>query len=261
MERIKQLMKKREREWGKIRIPFCVVLKYIRLLSSAFWGKMLIRWLKTLLHPDEITQYVESLIPRRTSLLQQMEKYAEENHIPIMELIGIEVMLQILHFMKPSKILEIGTAIGYSAIRMAEALPDAQIVTIERDEHRFLEAKNNISLAGLEPRIDVKFGDALEIVEAIEAEAPFDCIFIDAAKGQYQRFFNIYSRFLHENGTVISDNILFKGLVARTDGINKSRTKSMVEKIKAYNVWLMNHPDFQTTIYPIGDGIAVSIKR
>lgn len=189
-----------------------------------------------------------------------MEKFAHENNVPIMELSGIEAMLQILRLQQPKKILEVGTAIGYSALRMAYALPQTSIVTIERDEERFALAKEYIHKAGKMNQIHLVKGDALEVVDVIKDFAPFDCVFIDAAKGQYKRFFELYSTLLAVNGVVITDNVLFKGLVCETE-IENRRIRSLVNKINDFNQWLMKHPDFDTAILPVGDGVAISRKR
>ncbi|RLQ98128.1 O-methyltransferase [Falsibacillus albus] len=207
-----------------------------------------------------VEAYIESLVPARPSLLLEMEQFAKANDIPIMELVGIEALIQIMRVQQPKKILEIGTAIGYSALRMAHALPEANIVSIERDEERFEMAKEYIKRMGYTDRIVVLKGDALEQAENTGAMGPFDAIFIDAAKGQYTKFFEIYSKQLADTGCIYSDNVLFKGLVAEAE-IEHKRTRSLVAKIKGYNEWLMNHREYHTSILPVGDGLAVSKKR
>lgn len=143
---------------------------------------------------NQVEDYLKSLTPTRGELVEKIEQYAKKNQVPIMDLVGMESLLQQLRLQKPKRILEIGAAIGYSAIRMAQALPDVQIVTIERDEERFHEAKRNIVELGLTNQIQVTFGDALDLAQTLESEPLFDVLFIDAAKGQYQRFF----RFIRE---------------------------------------------------------------
>ncbi|WP_246940659.1 O-methyltransferase [Bacillus pinisoli] len=206
--------------------------------------------------PSEIESYLHSLIPERESVLLEMEQYAKEHQVPIMELVGIEALLQFIRLIEPKSILEIGTAIGYSSIRMAKAVQDVKVVTIERDDERYQKALYYIKQANMEEQIQVILGDALEV----NLEQSFDVIFIDAAKGQYTRFFEKYEKLLAKNGVIISDNVLFKGLVAENNTENK-RIKSLVKKIQGYNEWLMNHPDYHTTILPIGDGIAISKKK
>ena len=209
-----------------------------------------------------LDEYLQTLVPSRNALLSEMEEYARENGVPIMELTGMESMLQILKIQKPRKILEIGTAIGYSALRMAYTLPDASILTIERDEERIEKAHHFIDRADMNSRILIIKGDALETENFVSTEGPFDCIFIDAAKGQYKRFFEIYEKYLAQGGIILSDNVLFKGMVAlKEDEIESKRIKNLVKKIKGYNEWLVNKENFETVILPVGDGLAISIKR
>jgi predicted O-methyltransferase YrrM len=209
---------------------------------------------------EELQTYIEKKIQPRNELLQEMEEYAQIENVPIMELIGIEALLQILRIQNPSVILEVGAAIGYSALRMSYALPKAKIITIERDEGRAKKAEAYIDRAGKSTDVILIKGDALEVEEIIKAYGPFDAIFIDAAKGQYQRFFEIYTKYLTENGIIITDNILFRGLVCE-EQIDNKRIRSLVKKIEAFNDWLMNHPEYDTAILPVGDGIAISKKR
>lgn len=209
---------------------------------------------------EQLQEYIDQLLPPRKGILADMEAYAKEHQVPIMEPAGIELMLQMLRLKKAEIILEVGTAIGYSALRMAYALPSAKIVTIERDEERLSKAKAYIKEANKESQILTIFGDALETAAQVSQIGTFDAVFIDAAKGQYQRFFEIYTAFLKPGGMVITDNVLFKGLVATQDTTNK-RIKSLVKKIDDFNRWLMTHPDYDTVILPVGDGVAISMKR
>lgn len=209
---------------------------------------------------DKLHAYIEGLIPNRQDLFNEMEMLAKENHIPIMELAGIEAMLQILRIQKPKQILEVGTAIGYSALRMADALSECKIVTIERDEERLGLAEKYIQRAGKERQIHIIRGDALEVESEVKDHAPYDAIFIDAAKGQYKRFFELYAQYLSEDGIIVTDNVLFKGLVCEKEIENK-RIRNLVKKIDEFNHWLSNHPDYQTIILPVGDGVAISKKR
>ncbi|KQL53459.1 SAM-dependent methyltransferase [Heyndrickxia shackletonii] len=209
---------------------------------------------------DRIHTYIESLIKKREPIFAEMEQYALEHDVPIMELSGIEALLHMLRIQGPAKILEIGTAIGYSAMRMADALPNTTIVTIERDTERFNEAIHNISRSGLDRQIKVIHADALEISDKMKDYGPFDALFIDAAKGQYLKFFEMYTPYLSENGIIFTDNVLFKGLVVE-EYIESKRTRNLVNKIKNYNEWLMNHNEYITSIIPVGDGLAISKKR
>lgn len=209
---------------------------------------------------EKLHSYIEELILNRSELLEEMEQYAKVHHVPIMELAGIETILQILRIAQPKKILEVGTAIGYSALRMATVLPETNIVTIERDSERYTVAEEFIKRANKEHQISIIKGDALEVESLIEEFGSFDAIFIDAAKGQYKKFFEIYSKYLGDKGIIITDNVLFKGLVCE-DTIESKRVRSMVTKIKDFNKWLMEHAEYDSVIIPVGDGVAISKKR
>ncbi|MCM3122516.1 MULTISPECIES: O-methyltransferase [unclassified Mesobacillus] len=209
---------------------------------------------------EELQNYIDSLIQPRDGILSEMEEYALLNGVPIMEQAGIETMLQLLRIQQPETILEVGTAIGYSAMRMAFALPQANIITLERDEDRYELAVDYIKRAGMQGRITQIKGDALELEAEVGAHAPFDAIFIDAAKGQYKRFFELYSSYLKPGGMIITDNILFKGLVYNQEAESR-RVRSLVKKIDEFNRWLAANEEYDTIILPIGDGVAVSKKR
>jgi len=209
---------------------------------------------------EKLHFYIEGLISARIPLFTEMESYAKKHNVPIMELAGIETMLQLLRIHQSKKILEVGTAIGYSALRMANALPKAQIVTIERDKERLHIAKKFIGRSENGEQITLIEGDALEVEDLVQGQAPFDAIFIDAAKGQYKKFFEIYEKYLSHDGMIITDNVLFKGLVAEQE-IESRRTRNLVKKIDEFNHWLMNHPDYDTVILPVGDGVAISKRR
>ncbi|MBS4209017.1 O-methyltransferase [Bacillus sp. FJAT-50079] len=209
---------------------------------------------------ERINDYLEQLVPKRSDFFQELEQFAAEHRVPIMEPAGIEVLLQLLRIQQPKMILEIGTAIGYSALRIATALPNSKIVTIELDESRYEQAIANISRANMEGRITVLKGNALDLYEEVAQQGRFDAIFIDAAKGQYTKFFEMYCQLLTDRGCVYTDNVLFKGIVAHQQTENK-RWLKIAEKIRTFNQWLMDHPDYETAIIPAGDGLAISTKK
>lgn len=212
------------------------------------------------LHEDNET-YIQSLLQQREGHIAEMEHYAKEHNVPIMESTSMCMMLQLLEVQHPKKILEIGTAIGYSAIRMAERCPDAFIVTLERDQERADVARENIKKSGKESQISLIVGDALEQSSVVSTYESFDAIFIDAAKGQYERFFTLYEPMLKVGGLMISDNILFKGMVSGAVQPEKKRMTQMVNKLKKFNERLMSNERFSSMIYPIGDGVMVNIKK
>ena len=155
-------------------------------------------------------------------------------------------------------ILEVGTAIGYSAIMMCGVAEDIKVTTIERDEKRYLEAIKNIKKTGLEDRIHLIYNDALNI----KLTEKYDLIFIDAAKAQNRKFFERFENNLVENGTIITDNMKFHGLVDTEVEASISRNlRQLVRKIREYKVFLQENDKYETEFLDIGDGMAVSVKK
>lgn len=189
--------------------------------------------------------------------IQKMIDYANEYNVPIMLEDGISFLTNYIKNHQIENILEIGTAIGYSAIMMALSGEKVKVTSIERDEKRYLEAIKNIKKFGLENRITLIFKDALEV----ELTDEFDLIFIDAAKAQSIKFFERYEKNLRKGGTIITDNLNFHGLVQKKESeISSRNVRGIVRKTKAYIEYLKENKNFMTTFYDIGDGISVSIK-
>ena len=190
-------------------------------------------------------------------VIYQMKEYAKENHIPIMTEEGLRFLLDYLKKNHVQHILEVGTAIGYSAICMCNLDPSITVVTIERDEERYLEAVKNVKKAGMEERIQLIYHDALDV----HLEEKFDFIFIDAAKTQNMKFFQKFSLYLKDGGTILTDNMNFHGLVFQKEEEIESRNlRQLVRKVKDYKTFLTKQVDYQTKFYDIGDGLAVSVK-
>lgn len=210
---------------------------------------------------DKTISYLSSLLPPSNDWASVLEKQAEIDRVPIMDKLGMNFLMQQIRIAKPKKILEIGTAIGYSALCMLEASPSASIVTIEKDETRYQQALENIKQRNKQEQIEVILGDAQEVMEQlITTDASFDFVFIDAAKGQYRRYFELADQLLTNEGIIASDNVLFKNYVAEAERASK-RHKKIAEKLQEYNRFLMNHPHYTTAIVPIGDGVALSLKQ
>ncbi|MFC4404034.1 O-methyltransferase [Gracilibacillus xinjiangensis] len=205
-----------------------------------------------------IISYLEKLNQNKETWVKELEEEAEQHAVPVMDKVGIAFLLQMIRIKRPSKILEIGTAIGYSSLRMADTYKETSIVTIERDPEMYERASRNIVKNQKEAQIDVLFGDALQLEEQVSQKAPYDMIFIDAAKGQYQKFFMMYEKMLSQNGIIITDNVLFRGLVANHTETTK-RMQKLAQKIDRYNQWLVSHNRYHTTIIPVGDGVAISV--
>ncbi|MBE6140270.1 MAG: O-methyltransferase [Firmicutes bacterium] len=185
-----------------------------------------------------------------------MEEYANENNVPIIEKKSIAFIMKYIKNNEIKKVLEIGSAIGYSAILMASSSKDVHVTTIERDEVRYMECLKNVKKCNMEKKIDVVFQDALEL--NLSDELKYDLIFIDAAKGQYRKFFEKYQNYLTKDGAIITDNINFHGYVGSSSKLDKGNLKSLVEKIEGYIDFLKNNPEFETKFYDVGDGLSVS---
>lgn len=187
----------------------------------------------------------------------EIEKYAKENDVPIMNKRGINFLCRLIDKNDVKNILEIGSAIGYSALKMSSVRDDIKIVTIERDQERYLKAIKNIKKMNKEKQINIILGDALET----EITGSYDLIFIDAAKGQNIKFFNKYSKLLNKKGLIVTDNMLFHGLVEEKERIKNKNLRQLVNKIKKYIVFLKENTEYNTKFYKTGDGIAVTTKK
>lgn len=209
----------------------------------------------------ETAQNMNDLNLKFDDLEESMRAYAKEHHVPIIQDEGLAFLELILHLYQPKTILEIGTAIGYSAIRMARVC-NTHIVTIERNEEMVEQAKKNIEHADLNHQIEVLFKDALDCFEDLKNKR-FDLIFIDAAKAQYLNFFELFTPLLNSGGIVVCDNMSFHGLVLNQDNYEQqSRSvRGLIRKLNNFKQNLLENQNFDTSIFNIGDGMAVSIRK
>ena len=191
-------------------------------------------------------------------VILDMERYAEANNVPIIEKESIEFINKYIKLNDVKKVLEIGTAIGYSAIMMAKEKADLEIITIEKDDKRYREAIKNIKACELDQQIEVVFNDALE---TNFSGYKFDLIFIDAAKGQYIKYFDKFKYYLSEGGAIITDNLKFHGLVENKDMIESKNVQGIVDKIEKYIDYLKDNDEFVTKFFDVGDGLSVSYKN
>ena len=189
--------------------------------------------------------------------MKELEEYAMINKIPIMQKDGILYLCNYIKENNIKNILEIGSAIGYSSIMMANVNNDIKITTIEKDKDRYEIAVSNIKKYHKEEQINIIYKDATEI----ETTDKFDLIFIDAAKGKNTFFFNKFKDNLNSNGTIITDNLSFHGLVEDENLIKTKNQKGIVKKIKDYISFLDNNTEFNTTYIPVGDTIAISKRN
>lgn len=189
--------------------------------------------------------------------IEQIKEKALEDHIPIIMDDTLEVVGKILEDKKPDRILEIGTAVGYSAIRFSKYLSDnGYIDTIERDEEKISEAKQNIKDLNLEEKIHIYEGDALEVLPTLTG--PYDVVFIDAAKGKYPIFLSEALRMLASHGIIVADNVLYKGYVM--SDYNKHKQRTAVRGLREFLKELTENENLTTEILEVGDGLAISKK-
>lgn len=196
----------------------------------------------------------------RVTELEDLEQDALKRNIPVMQKEGILFLISQLQEIEASSCLEIGSAIGYSAMMMVTHVNDLKVETIELDDERYQEAVKHIHDFHLTQQITIHHDDALTFDEHLLHNAPYDCLFIDAAKAQYQKFFEKYVPYVKEKGIIIVDNLDFHGMIFDIDHIKNRNTKQLVKKIKRFKDWIFNHEDYDVNYYPIGDGICV-IRR
>lgn len=207
---------------------------------------------------DYIEEYLRELLPENRSL-KDLEIYAQENHVPIIEPEVGQFLKVLLQMQDPSRILEIGTAIGYSASLMAENTSDKTIIdTIERRSDMVELAEKNIKALGYEDRINVLEGEALDILENLDKK--YDFIFMDAAKGHYKEFFDHCMELIEPKGIIVCDNVLFRGMVA-SDELVKRRKITIVKRLREFLKYISDIKGYTSSIIPIGDGLAIIYRE
>lgn len=213
---------------------------------------------------ERIVAYINSLDHGNTDFLNQLEKQALEDRVPIIRHEMQTFLKFILSLKKPHRILEVGTAVGFSAILMAEYSPeDTKITTIEKYEKRIPIAKDNFIKSGKSEQITLIEGDALDILATMarEKKTSYDLIFMDAAKGQYPGLLPDLLELLEPEGLLISDNVLQDGDIIESRFAVTRRNRTIHARMRDYLYTLMNHNQLTTTILPVGDGITVSVKN
>lgn len=208
---------------------------------------------------EYMEDYIRGLIPEKVGILKEIEVFARENGVPIVQKETAKFLEFMVSMKKPLRILELGTAIGFSSILMYEAAGTSpEIVTIEREEKMIELAKVNLEKFNLSDKIKIEEGDCLEILEKLDE--PFDLIFMDAGKGHYNHFLPHCLRLLKEDGIIIADNVLFRGMVATNDLV-KRRKITIVKRMRTYLDMVSNDEKLITSVIPMGDGIAITRRR
>lgn len=209
---------------------------------------------------ERLVTYINSLDTGNTEILDQIEKEAIAAYVPIIRKEMQSFLKLLLAMQKPMRILEVGTAVGFSAILMAQYAPaDCKIVTIENYEKRIPVAKENFKRAGKEEQITLLEGDAMQILPTLSGE--FDMIFMDAAKGQYINFMPDILRLLKSGGVLVSDNVLQDGDIIESHYVVERRNRTIYKRMREYMYELTHNEGLVTAVLPVGDGITVSAKK
>lgn len=209
---------------------------------------------------ERFLTYISSLDTGNTEFLNQIEKKALEDYVPVIRRETQRFLKLMLSIKRPGRILEIGAAVGFSALLMAEYAPKpCEIVTIENYEKRIPAAKANFKAAGREGQITLLEGDALDILPTLDG--PFDFVFMDAAKGQYIRFLPDIMRLLPSGGVLVADNVLQDGDIIESKFAVTRRNRTIHKRMREYLYEVTHHPLLESAVLPIGDGIAVSSKK
>lgn len=209
---------------------------------------------------ERMSAFIDSLDKGNTPFLDEIEKYAIETQVPVIRKSMQSLLKFLLMLSKPKNILEVGTAIGFSALLMSEYGPeDCHITTIEKYEKRIPVARQNFKRGGAEKRITLLEGDAADILK--ELEGSYDLIFMDAAKGQYINFMPDILRLLAPGGLLVSDNVLQDGDIIESRFAVTRRNRTIHARMREYLYELKHHPDLETVLLPVGDGVALSVRR
>ena len=208
---------------------------------------------------ERITSFINSMNADETGIVGQIEEEAIRDEVPIIRKETKEWIKTMLLIKQPLRVLEVGAAVGFSAIYMSQFLPEGgHITTIEKWEPRIEKAKENFKRADKEDCITLLEGDAADILK--ELDGPYDLIFMDAAKGQYIHFLSDVIRLLAQNGVLISDNVLQDGEVLDSKYVVERRNRTIHSRMREYLYALKNQEELETSIIPLGDGVALSVK-
>ena len=209
---------------------------------------------------ERIVTFINSLDTKNSELLEMIEKEARRDDVPIIRREMQSFLRVLLMLKRPANVLEVGTAVGFSALLMSESVPaGCRITTIENYEKRIPVARENFRRAGKEEQITLIEGDAADVLKTLEG--PYDFIFMDAAKGQYIHFLPEILRLLPPGGCLVSDNVMQDGDVIESRFAVERRNRTIHARMREYLYELKHHPELETSIIPLGDGVAVSVKK
>ena len=208
---------------------------------------------------DEVVEtYLRDLRPERSEVMRDMEEHAERDSIPIVHWETGRLLAVLCSVLDPV-VLEVGTAIGYSTLHMAEQLDAGRVVTLERDPERATQARDYLERGGVSDRVELIEGDALETIAALDG--PFDLLFVDASKGEYARYIELAEPKLSERALMVVDNMLMSGEVALPEGAETRWNPDSLASARRLNSDLLNSSDWLACVLPVGDGVAVAARR
>jgi caffeoyl-CoA O-methyltransferase len=208
--------------------------------------------------PEHVQAYLERLRPPRSEVMREMEQIAERDDVPIVSWETGRLLATLVAAMQPKAILEVGTAIGYSTLHMAEQLRGGKLWTLERDESRLAQARDFFERAGVADRVEIVEGDALETIQALEG--PFDFLFLDASKDEYRTYLELAEPKLSERALLAVDNLLMSGEVALpADAETRWRPESLAAA-RAFNDELLRSTNWLGSVLPVGDGVGLAAR-
>ena len=208
---------------------------------------------------ERMVTYIRSLEVPESAVIEAIEQEALRDRVPIIRKEMQSFLKVLLMIKRPMRILEVGAAVGFSSILMSEYMPEGGHITTENYDKRIPIARANFKRAGKEEQIDLIEGDALEVMHGLEG--PYDLIFVDAAKGQYIHYLPEVMRLLGTDGVLVSDNVLQEGDIIESRFAVERRNRTIHSRMREYLYELKHHDQLQTSIIPLGDGVALSVKR
>ena len=212
-----------------------------------------------MIRSNHVDGYLERLRPERSPLMQEMEAHAERDDIPIVHWETGRFLATLMRALAPQAVLEVGTAIGYSTLHMAEAMDSGRIVTIERDPERAAQARAYLDRGGVGDRVEIVEGDALEAIS--DLEGPFDVLFVDATKWESEDYLKLAGPLLSPRAVLLVDNLLMSGEVALPEDAETRWRAQSLEAARGFNSWLMQSDEWLGSVLPVGDGLGFAVRR
>ena len=205
-----------------------------------------------------ISSYIDNLYVNENRRLEELRQFAEEHYVPIILKDTEKLLKVIMRLKEPARVLEIGTAVGYSSCVFADCC-DCSVLTIESDEDIAKAARVNVQNLGFSDRVEVITGDAREVLLGLETEDPFDILFIDAAKSHYREFWDLALPLMKEESMIICDNVLMRGMTASDEYDNKGKHRTSINRMREFIEYINGLDYAETAVLPVGDGVSISL--